>query len=96
MEDKRGRDMNRSKKPRETFIGVDSTGIEYWLVPFADAKVGNRKFEMRKCAPQKQLPAMLDGMVTDAASGERLFEKWKANAAAKKKAPAKKASNTEA
>ena len=90
MEGRRERDFSRSKKPRETLIGTDSTGAEYWLVPFSEAKVGNRKFVLRQCSPNKKLPAMLEGMITDAATAERMFEKYIKHEKAKKKAPAKK------
>lgn len=84
----RGRAFSRNKKPRETFIGEDSTGAEYWLVPYDEAKVGNRKFVIKKS--QKQVPAMLQGMITDAATGTRLFNKWIEHTKAKKKPTAKK------
>lgn len=82
-----GRNRN-GVKPRETLIGVDSTGAEYWLVPFKEEHIPNRKFEVRNS--KKQLPAMLSGMVTDAATATRLFEKWQLHEKAKKQ-PASKA-----
>lgn len=89
MDANKGRAFSRSKKPRETLIGIDSTGAEYWLVPYTESKVGNRKFEIRKS--NKQVPAMLQGMITDAATAERLFDKWQKHEKAKKKAPSKAA-----
>lgn len=73
-------------KARETLIGVDSTGAEYWLVPYSEARVGNRKFEVRNS--KKPVPAMLQGMVTDAATGTRMFNKWQLSLKAKTKAKA--------
>jgi hypothetical protein len=89
MEGRRGRDFSRSKKPRETFIGEDSTGTEYWLVPFSESKVGNRKFTLRNCSPNKKVPQMLQGMITDAGTAERLFEKYIKHEKAKKKSTTK-------
>lgn len=82
------RRFSRGKKARETYIGTDSTGAEYWLVPFSEKTVGNRKFEIRKS--KKQLPKMLEGMITDAAAGVRLFQQCVANEKAKKAKPAAK------
>lgn len=84
-----GRHASRAKKSRETYVGIDSTGAEYWLVPFADKKAGNRKFEIRKS--QKHVPVALQGMITDAGTGFRLFEAWQSSEAAKKKQPKQKA-----
>jgi hypothetical protein len=82
------RRYSRSKKARETYIGTDSSGAEYWLVPFSEKTVGNRKFEIRKS--KKQLPQMLKGMITDAAAGVRLFQQWLSHEKAKKAKPASK------
>lgn len=82
------RRFSRGKKARETYIGTDSTGAEYWLVPFNEKTVGNRKFEIRKS--KKQLPKMLQGMITDAGSGVRLFQQWLSHEKAKKAKPAAK------
>ena len=89
MEGRMDREFSRNKKPRETLVGTDSTGTEFWLIPFSDAKIGNRKFELRQCSPNKKVPAMLAGMVTDAATAERMFEKYIKHEKSKKKAPAK-------
>ena len=80
-----GRQFSRNKKPRETLVGVDSSGAEYWLVPFSDKKAGNRKFEIRNS--QKHVPPALQGMITDANTGMRLFEKHQAAEKAKKAKP---------
>lgn len=77
-------DRHINKKPHQTHVGTDSTGAEYWLVPFNDNKIGNRRFEVRKCSPNKKVPVMLQGMITDAATGFRLFEKWQLHEKAKK------------
>ena len=89
MEDNQVQDrrFSRGKKPREVLIGRDSTGAEYWLVPFSEAKIGNRQFEIRNS--KKQVPAMLQGMVTDAATADRMFKKWQQHELAKKKTPSK-------
>ena len=88
MEDNRnlGRFASRNRKPRETYIGTDSTGAEYWLVPYSESSIPNRKFEIRNS--QKHVPAMLQGMITDAGTAERLFEKWQQCEKAKKSASA--------
>jgi len=78
-----------TKKAHETYIGTDSTGAEYWLVPFSEARIGNRQFEIRKS--KKQIPKMLQGMITDAATAVRLFNQHISNEKAKKKPAAKAA-----
>ncbi len=81
------RERNKSTKARHTKIGTDSTGAEYWLVPYSEARIGNRKFEVRNS--KKQVPPMLQGMVTDSATGLRLFNKWQAAMKAEKSKTAK-------
>ena len=82
------RRFSRAKKSHETYIGTDSTGAEFWLVPFTEKTVGNRKFEIRKS--KKQVPKMLQGMITDAATAVRLFNQWLSHEKAKKAKPASK------
>jgi len=84
-----GKTRGKSGKARHTLIGTDSTGAEYWLVPYSEARIGNRKFEIRNS--KKQVPDMLKGMITDAATGLRLFEKWQHKLKAAKKTTAAKA-----
>lgn len=84
-----GRQFSRNKKARETLIGIDSSGAEYWLVPFSEAKVGHRKFVVRKS--NKKVPDMLEGMFTDTSRADQMFNKWIEREKAKKRAPAKKA-----
>lgn len=84
MDDRR---FNRNKKARETKIGTDSTGAEYWLVPFSEAKVGHRKFVIRNS--KKQVPVQLQGMFTDAATAERVYKAYMDQSKAKKKPAAK-------
>lgn len=85
------RRFSRKKKARETKIGTDSTGAEYWLVPFSEAKVGHRKFQIRNS--KKQVPVQLQGMFTDTSTAERLFRQFmsqqKAKTSSKKPAAAK-------
>lgn len=83
------RRFSRAKKAHETYIGTDSTGAEYWLVPFSEKTVGNRKFEIRKS--KKAVPKMLSGMITDAATAVRLFNQCMSHEKAKKKPAAKTA-----
>ena len=83
------RRFSRQKKNRETYIGTDTTGAEYWLVPFSEKTIGNRKFEIRNS--KKHVPQMLQGMITDAAAGTRLFNQYIQNEKAKKAKPAAKA-----
>lgn len=90
MDDRR---FNRNKKARETKIGTDSTGAEYWLVPFSEAKVGHRKFEIRNS--KKQVPEALQGMFTDATTADRVYRAYMDQLKAKKKAPPKQEAKTE-
>ena len=83
-----GRRNSRHGKARETHIGTDSTGAEYWLVPFSESRIGNRKFEIRNS--KKQLPKLLQGMITDAAVATRLFNQQQGIEKAKKQTAAKK------
>jgi len=78
-----------TKKAHETYIGTDSTGAEYWLIPFSEKTVGNRKFEIRKS--KKAVPKMLQGMITDAGTAVRLFNQHIQHEKAKKKPAAKAA-----
>ena len=82
LEERRARQSGR--KARETHIGTDSTGAEYWLVPFPRSQnAANRKFEIRKS--KKQVPKELAGMWTDAASATRTFEAWQDSLKAKRR-----------
>lgn len=94
MEGRTGRAFSRNKKARETLIGVDNSGTEYWLVPFKAAHVGNRCIELRQCSPNKKVPTALQGMITDAATATRIFDAWM-DAESKKKSSSKKAPDGE-
>lgn len=85
-----GRKYSRTKKSRETLVGVDSTGTEFWLVPFSESKHGHRRFEMKKCSPNKKLPAELTGMFTDTGTAFRVYEAYQSSAKAKKAATVKR------
>lgn len=58
---------------RDTYIGTDSTGTEYWLVPFG-SNAGNRMIEVRKS--KKSVPKELLGMWTNGKDAIAAFESY--------------------
>lgn len=66
---------------RDTYVGTDTTGAEYWLVPNVDdrghyMRGGHRVFEIRKS--KKHVPKELAGLWTDANHAVKAFEAYTA------------------
>lgn len=64
---------------RDTYVGTDTTGAEYWLVPNTDdrghyMRGGHRVFEIRKS--RKHVPRELAGLWTDTGQAIKAFELW--------------------
>lgn len=66
--------MADEKSNRDVHIGTDSTGAEYWLTPYSEKRIGNRKIVVRKS--KKAVPAELQGMWSDATTAIRAFEQY--------------------
>lgn len=73
---------------RDTLLGIDTTGAEYWLVPRpVSAPGGHRMIEVRKS--KKQVPKQLEGLWTGGDAAQRAFESWMTSQKAAKKVKAK-------
>jgi hypothetical protein len=76
---------------RDTLIGTDTTGAEYWLVPYNNVKAGNRKFEIRNS--KKHVPQPLQGMWVGGDSAAKAFQAHMDAVKSSKKASSVKKSN---
>ena len=68
---------------RDVFLGTDTTGADYYLVP-RSGPGGHREVEIRKS--KKQVPAQLAGLWTDAQSALNAFNDYMTPRARKPKA----------
>lgn len=73
---------------RDTMLGRDSTGAEYWLVPLpTKSRGGYRVVAVRNS--KKHVPACLQGMWNSGDTAQRAFNDFISSSLAKKKSSKK-------
>lgn len=73
---------------RDTQLGIDSTGAEFWLIPRPGrAPGGHRTIEIRNS--KKHVPEQLQGMWTSGDTAQRAFDDYLTGIKSAKKGKAK-------
>lgn len=67
-------DANKAPAKKESLLGIDPTGAEFWAVPYSAKKGSCRRVEIRKS--RKPVPKELEGMWTNAQAMEGAFEQY--------------------